>query len=288
MRAVAIATRCPCDALTISCRQRRRLSGRQSLQARAGLLSFFLPTKQSTNKSTQAALVKDLLRIASETNSGANASQGQRQDIKNLAEQLQEAGGVENPVYNDLTWGDYEVTYSSNPRAAGGPILRSPPGQIIFSNQQLRQTLNPPETLINSVSFKCLGLFPGNAKQPAVIQPLTGNTYKITLEPARIYGIKLGPESTERTFEVLYLDERVRVVQFLPSSPAKGSEPVLFVLRRLGAVHAPKQEHRQRNVNNMFSAWTESARSFAGSSKSKAGLATQAERRFSQQKSASR
>lgn len=64
---------------------------------------------------------------------------------------------------------------------------------------------------------------------------------QITLEPARIYGIKLGPESTERTFEVLYLDERVRVVQFLPSSPAKGSEPVLFVLRRLGAVHAPKQ-----------------------------------------------
>lgn len=72
-----------------------------------------------------------------------------------------------------------QVTYSSNPRAAGGPILRSPPGQILFSKQQLRQTLTPPETLINNVNFKCLGLFPGSAKQPAVIQPLTGNTYKV-------------------------------------------------------------------------------------------------------------
>ena len=64
---------------------------------------------------------------------------------------------------------------------------------------------------------------------------------QITLEPARIYGIKLGPESTERTFEVLYLDERVRVVQFLPSKSGKSSEPVLFVLRRLGSVHTPTQ-----------------------------------------------
>lgn len=72
---------------------------------------------------------------------------------------------------------------------------------------------------------------------------------QITLEPARIYGIKLGPESTERTFEVFYLDERVRIVQFLPSSPGKSSEPVLFVLRRLGAVHAPKQVIKQSQAS---------------------------------------
>ena len=72
-----------------------------------------------------------------------------------------------------------QVTYSSYPQAAGGPVLRSPIGQLIFANQQLRQTLIPPETLINSVSFKTFWLFPGNAKQPAIIQTLTGTTYKV-------------------------------------------------------------------------------------------------------------
>lgn len=84
---VATVIRRRCVALPISCRQPRRLSARQSLQARAGLLSFFLPTKQ-TDKSTQAALVNDLLRLASQTNSGANASQEQRQDIQNLVRNM--------------------------------------------------------------------------------------------------------------------------------------------------------------------------------------------------------
>ena len=63
-------------------------------------------------------------------------------------------------------------------------------------------------------------------------------SWQITLQPAKLYGLKLGPESTERTFEVLYLDERVRVVKFLPDESSQNSEPVLFVLRRLSKVHA--------------------------------------------------
>ena len=61
------------------------------------------------------------------------------------------------------------------------------------------------------------------------------------MEPAKLHGLRLGPESTERTFEVLYLDRRVRVVEFLPDKSAKSSEPVLFVLRRLSKVHANTQ-----------------------------------------------
>lgn len=74
-----------------------------------------------------------------------------------------------------------QVTYSSLPRAAGGPILRSSPGQLLFAQQQLRQTLTPPETLVNIVNFKSLGLFPGQAIQPATIQTLTGTTYKVQM-----------------------------------------------------------------------------------------------------------
>ena len=116
--------------------QKRRRSGPQSLQAYAGLLSIFRPTKQSTNKSQAAELVTEILHIASQTNSGATASQEQCKEIRRLvrdsavvstgsqiyiaynnpciclsqAEQLQQVGGVRDPVYSKLTWGNYEVT----------------------------------------------------------------------------------------------------------------------------------------------------------------------------------
>ena len=86
--AVALPTRRACVASPIFARPSRRPSGRQSLQARAGFLSFLLPTRQSTDKSTQAKLVNDLLRIASQTNSGASASQEQRQEIQKLVSSM--------------------------------------------------------------------------------------------------------------------------------------------------------------------------------------------------------
>lgn len=64
--------------------QRHRRLGPQSLQVRAGLLSFFRPTKQSTNKSQAAELVTKILHTASQTNSGATASEEQCKEIKQL------------------------------------------------------------------------------------------------------------------------------------------------------------------------------------------------------------
>ena len=111
-------------------------------------------------------------------------------------------------MYNDLIWGEYEVhttenisaptpcsgcessvakrpavqvTYASKPQASGGPVLRSIPGRALFASQQLRQTLTPADNLVNSVSFKALGLFPGNAIQDAVIKTLSGSRYKVGL-----------------------------------------------------------------------------------------------------------
>jgi hypothetical protein len=72
-----------------------------------------------------------------------------------------------------------QVTYASKPQAAGGPVLRSAPGKLIFGSQKLRQTLIPTESLVNSVSFRALGIFPGNAIQDAVIEMLSGTKYKV-------------------------------------------------------------------------------------------------------------
>ena len=62
---------------------------------------------------------------------------------------------------------------------------------------------------------------------------------QLTLQPAKIYGVQIGPSRRiERLFNVLYLDEKVRVVEFLPNeSPDSNSTvPVLFVMRRLSKV----------------------------------------------------
>ena len=62
---------------------------------------------------------------------------------------------------------------------------------------------------------------------------------QLTLQPAKIYGIQLGPSrEIERLFDVLYLDDKVRVVEFLPdgSPDSNSTQPVLFVMRRLSEV----------------------------------------------------
>ena len=62
---------------------------------------------------------------------------------------------------------------------------------------------------------------------------------QLTLQPAKIYGIQLGPSrEIERLFDVLYLDDKVRVVEFLPdqSPDSNSTDPVLFVMRRLSQV----------------------------------------------------
>ena len=132
----AVSSCRPFVGLPVTLRQqKRRRSGPQSLQSRAGLLSFFRPAKQSTNKSQAAELVTEILHIASKTNSGATASQEQCKGIRQLvrdsatvsagshtysaynnpriclsqAEQLQQVGGVRDPVYSELAWGNYEV-----------------------------------------------------------------------------------------------------------------------------------------------------------------------------------
>ncbi len=59
---------------------------------------------------------------------------------------------------------------------------------------------------------------------------------QVDLEPAALKvagnaGVTNQGEAVQRMFEVLYLDERVRVVRFLPDADS-GSQPQLFVFQR--------------------------------------------------------
>lgn len=58
-------------------------------------------------------------------------------------------------------------------------MLRSAPGQAVFTGQQLRQTLQKPDIFLNEVGFKTLGLFPGTAVQEGRWRALDGNRYVV-------------------------------------------------------------------------------------------------------------
>ena len=63
-------------------------------------------------------------------------------------------------------------------------MLRSLPGQTIFSSQRLLQTLKKPDYFENEVEFKTLGIFGGSASQPGKWKALDGNRYKVRQLPS--------------------------------------------------------------------------------------------------------
>ena len=72
-----------------------------------------------------------------------------------------------------------QVLYTSNPKAPGGPVLRSGPGQAVFAGQQLRQSIQAPDVFQNFVGFKTLGIFPGTAVQQGRWRALDGSRYVV-------------------------------------------------------------------------------------------------------------
>ena len=130
----------------------------------------------------------------------------------------------------------YRVSYCSNPNAAGGPVLRSGPGRALAQAQAPEQELVRGEEkgsskIRNRVEFSALGVFPrGSAAQEGPLTVTGPNNYRVVLEKAT------------RDFEILYLDERVRVAEFVPSD---GRERQLFVFERISEFAVDEEEEEQ-------------------------------------------
>ena len=136
------------------------------------------------------------------------------------------------PTRSEDFWGVFEVAYVSKAIATGGPVLRSPPGQLVFGgqralnyvSQQLGVTLlvthagaiflrhNPdhlqlvftcclpthscmsvlhlqlqasclqvekPDSYLNVLEYKTLGLLPGQATQQGTVTITSGTEFKV-------------------------------------------------------------------------------------------------------------
>ncbi|KAK9825281.1 hypothetical protein WJX74_005740 [Apatococcus lobatus] len=212
------------------------LTSRHQVVVRAGLLDF-LPSSQPKSTPQSTELVNRLIELSEPTNSGLKASKTSREEIASLAEQLKPFR-IRNPTKSPLFWGQFELLYCSLAIATGGPFIRGPAGQALLWGQQLRQVLTRPSTYLNRIEFRGLGLIPGEAKQLGLINAAAGNNFKVTLEAPtikfgngadKVQGAKSYP--TQRSFEVLYLDEQLKIIKYLPQDVE--IDPVLFVQRRV-------------------------------------------------------
>lgn len=215
---------------------------RRRLLAPPPRASFLDGLLQSDKKTTSfrppgaaAALVDALLEAVEGSDAGAadKTSQEQREEIARLAAALKRYR-MRNPAQSELLWGKYRVSYCSNPNAAGGPVLRSGPGRALAQAQAPEQELvrGGPDgkggKIRNRVEFSALGLLPrSSAAQEGPLTVTGANTYRVVLEKAT------------RDFEVLYLDSRVRVAEFVPSD---GRERQLFVFERIAADDEGEEE----------------------------------------------
>ena len=194
------------------------------LPPRAGLLdglfgggsSARTPPRPSTPPAARK-LVTDLLTLVADTDAGGTADDEMREAAATLAASLRRYGGRA-PAQSPSLFGTYRVAYCSNPQAPGGPVLRSAPGRVLAQDQAPTQTLTEDGRIINAVSFKALGLVSRTTTQTGPLTITGPASYRVVLDGAT------------RNFDVLYVDDRVRVVEFVPSD---GRAKQLFVFERV-------------------------------------------------------
>eukprot|EP00884_Botryococcus_braunii_P014583 jgi/Botrbrau1/23125/Bobra.0243s0055.1 len=234
-----------------------------SLHVRAGLFDNIFPGGAPVSKPSGRAgqLAEELLELAEPTDAGFRASAEVRERIEELAGELKQFN-LKNPTKRPQFWGAYEVVYCSNPNAPGGPVLRSAPGQALARDQKLIQILEQPDTLINRVEYKSFGLVPGANEQKFRLSVVDGNRYKVEIDAK-------GEGPNVRIFEVLYLDESLRVTRYLP----EGREPQIFVFRRLSEEEEEEEEEAVEEKKGGFDLASLLV-------KPRESLATQAERAY--------
>lgn len=211
--------------------------------ARAGLLDFLTPTFTTTKKTVPAKqLVDDLIAVASKTDAGISASQSVRSEIDTLVEEV-EKYCPKAPLRSELIFGEWEVLYASKPGTAGGPF-RSPLGRIVFPGQKARQTIAPPDVVINEVSYKALGFVPGSARQEGEIETVDEYTFKIIF-PQLANKMRAAGGPPERFITTTYLDDRIRIARTVPAT--EDEEASFYVFRRIVDGTEDDEDEEQTN-----------------------------------------
>ncbi|EFJ43883.1 hypothetical protein VOLCADRAFT_106656 [Volvox carteri f. nagariensis] len=240
-------------------------------------------------------LVERLIALTRGTDAGAKASPALKEEIADVITELSRYC-VKNPLKSDLLFGEWKVLFSSKASAVGGPPLRSGVGPAVFPAQDAKQILEAPNKLINSVEYKTLGFLPGFSRQYATFEPISADTYLLNITDGEISAGLGGPIKKtfdiQRKIKILYLDDKVRVAQFLPDDSlpdteadengGRSGEDVVFVFQRITEEAEAEEEDGQADDGEGAEEAPKPAPFFGGSRKLESA-ATVAERQVRQQ-----
>lgn len=204
---------------------------------------------------TQAEqLVDELLVKVKGTDVGLAASSAERQEIEAIVRQLMEIGKSQEPMKDPRLFSKYSVAYTStgdkSPPAGG--LFRSRVGRLLFVTRGLFQHVFKPDTVVNLVCFRVLGILKGcvglrGKLVPIEDEKLGPNGIKVTFEKPRLclgsFVFQFGPRSTVR-LATTYVDDRVRL--------AIGGRGSLFVFAKDAAAESAMADE----WNPMFQAQT--------------------------------
>lgn len=204
---------------------------------------------------TQAEqLVDELLAKVRGTDSGMAASSSTRQEADAIIRQLMEIGKSQNPMQDPRLFSKYRVAYTSSgdksPPAGG--LFRSRVGRLLFVTRGLFQHVFKPDTVVNLVCFRVLGILKGCVALRGKLKPIEDerlgpNGIKVIFERPRLclgsFVFQFGPRSTVR-LATTYVDDRVRL--------AIGGRGSLFVFAKGGAAETAMADE----WNSVFQAET--------------------------------
>lgn len=88
------------------------------------------------NRRRKTELVDRLFSLCEGTDGGARASKATVDEIEGIIQTLEDEFGCNNALKDSNVFGSFEVAYTSNPTAAGGPF-RSQLGRAIFKTGRL-------------------------------------------------------------------------------------------------------------------------------------------------------
>jgi hypothetical protein len=210
------------------------------------------------------AVVNELLSVIKDTDAGASATDAQRKRVQELATQAEAAfayAGADARTDPRL-FGDYRVSYTSSPQAAGGRF-RSSLGRALFQTHSLYQNVVAPDVVANRVEFRLFGRVPGSISLRGPFRPCDplrvlprsdvvqgegvaglgdagvrtfGGSVEVAFEAPRLEvageAVALGGASSVR-LATTYLDDRIRI--------GRGGFGSLFIFERM----APGQQQAE-------------------------------------------
>lgn len=186
-----------------------------------------------------AELVDSLLTKVQNTDSGLSVSGALRSEIDSIIRSLMEIGKSQTPMSDPRLFAKYTVAYTStndpsNPDQSppAGGLFRSRLGRLVFVTRGLFQHVFAPDTVVNLVCFRVLGVVKGCVSLRGKLVPIEDeklgeNAIKVTFERPRLrlggLVFQFGPRSNVK-LATTYVDDRVRL--------AVGGRGSLFVFQK--------------------------------------------------------